>query len=462
MLYNHIGETDDIQSMIFRYAVIVEAFKTKLSKEFKVKQLSEETIKILNVEEHSEQVDRLTVLYGAGIISEDVYKAIVINNYSDYLEDVIAAENKVRIDEDEENDYDKLPYEKIEAALLLSVNSKKYEAMQHINFDTALKLMGMNHITVCNGFVKCDKEVTRFLHNMGEPLAYLTSDDEIEIEENEENIEIILADEDDVKSSDFPFVINIRTLLNYLTILDEPFGRDYIKYAIDNDVPFDDNYLVGYEHYVNDVKLTFEIKAYPRKRYICGTIINHFDYDIRSDEEIVEEVSFYDSTIKLNVAERTSDEELLIKALESYKNSKQPQEYMLVEVFHSGNSQYLIYKNEGFFSVDEETYKKDLFNFDKIWSIIQMCSRTHQIRKVADGKITIPDTFFDEIPENERVYAVNLIKEQYLRMQQKRKTNPIVQSLNSLQSQASNEIHQKEQRKAEAAENRRNRKQSDM
>ena len=91
-----------------------------------------------------------------------------------------------------------------------------------------------------------------------------------------------------------------------------------------------------------------------------------------------------------------------------------------------------------------------------------MCSRTHQIRKVADGKITIPDTFFDEIPENERVYAVNLIKEQYLRMQQKRKTNPIVQSLNLLQSQASNEIQQKEQRKAEVAENRRNRKQSDM
>ncbi len=76
-----------------------------------------------------------------------------------------------------------------------------------------------------------------------------------------------------------------------------------------------------------------------------------------------------------------------------------------------------------------------LFNFDKIWSIIQLCSRSRKI-KVVDGKITIPDTLMNEIAPNEREYAERIIKEQYQRMIEQRKNNKLIQTLSEIKAAA--------------------------
>lgn len=64
-----------------------------------------------------------------------------------------------------------------------------------------------------------------------------------------------------------------------------------------------------------------------------------------------------------------------------------------------------------------------------------MCSRNRQIMKMND-RIVIPEEIWNEIEPEQREYADRLIKEQYNRMMEHRKSNKLLQSLSDLKAAA--------------------------
>ena len=122
---------------------------------------------------------------------------------------------------------------------------------------------------------------------------------------------------------------------------------------------------------------------------------------------------------------------------------------MIVEVIHGGKTVFYIFKNGSFTAVDSTEFRRQLFDFDRIWSIIQMCSREKKIRKVGDV-ITLPQEYMNEIPIDQQPYAVNMIKEQYQLLQAKRQQNPYVKKLSELNSAAAAERDKLNEKKAQA------------
>ena len=88
-------------------------------------------------------------------------------------------------------------------------------------------------------------------------------------------------------------------------------------------------------------------------------------------------------------------------------------------------------------------FHKQLFDFDKIWSIIQLCSRNGQLRKMND-RIVIPESVWNEIAIEEREYADRLIREQYIRQEERRKSNKLLISLSDMKANAENKKKQKD------------------
>lgn len=109
-----------------------------------------------------------------------------------------------------------------------------------------------------------------------------------------------------------------------------------------------------------------------------------------------------------------------------------------------------IYDNGNFTAIDSTSFRNQLFDFDKIWSVIQLCSRDGSLKRV-NNTITIPQKYLDEIEPNQREYAERMISEQYSRMLRNRRVNPLVQSLNDLKVAAEQNMEAIQKEKAEKA-----------
>ena len=219
-------------------------------------------------------------------------------------------------------------------------------------------------------------------------------------------------------------------------------------------MPFDENYSSEYEKYLSSVKLCFDFKAYPRKREICGNKVNYYDYAVNSIEEnrlVSSELNAADDytvALRLDVDEALQDSELTEKALRKYRSSRQLTENMVIEVTHAGKTDIYIYRNGDISPVDTAEFRRQLFDFNKIWSIIQLCSREKKIRRSGDV-ITLPQEFMDEIAPDQREYANNMIKEQYMLLMKKRQDNKHLQTLNDIRAAASKNMKKIADEKAE-------------
>ena len=269
--------------------------------------------------------------------------------------------------------------------------------------------------------------------------------------EKPEYVAAALADNYDVSSETAPIVIDYKALLCYSYVYDLLYGREFIKYACNNHIPYDENYIDEYEKYLKKVKLTFNIKAYTKKRSICGNRVNYFDYAFNTVEnnELVQSSlnadEEYSAEIMLDIDEIYTDDELTLKALNKYKNTRQLIDKTVIEVIHGNEIRLYIYAESSFKVINNAEFRNQLFDFNKIWSIIQLCSRDGSLRRV-NKVITIPQKYLDEIEPCQREYAERMISEQYSRMLRNKRNNPLVQSLNDLKAVAEQnmEVIQKE------------------
>lgn len=454
---DYISEDADMQTMIFRYSVLVDVFGARLPNELKCEnKLSDELKKKILRRPYTEQIDRLIFLYGTGIISENALKNLVLHNDSDFLSDVLELENEVRKNEGAD-ETDILSYEQLQKIILLCANSKKYEDLSSVSFNEVLEIISSSHVFITNdGFIRCDKDLTSFLNDIEEPFGFYDTDsDEMRIEAAE-YVSAAVSDNYDILSDKSPVAFDCSHVRYVLKVYDKLYGKDFITYAVEYGLPFDEDYFNEYEKYLNNVKLCFDFKAYPKKREICGNKVNYYDYAVNSIEEnklVSSELNAADDytvSIKLDVDEPLSDSELIEKAMRKYRTSRQLIDEMIIEVTHAGKTSIYIYKDENISAVDAAEFRRQLFDFNKIWGIIQMCSREKKIKRSGDV-ITLPQEFIDEIPPDQREYANNMIKEQYRLLVQKRQSNKHLQTLNDIRAAASENMKKIAAEKAEKA-----------
>lgn len=453
---DYISDDTDMQTMLFRYSIMVDVFNAHLPAELKCQyHLSDDLKKKILRQPYSEQNDRLILLFGMGIIGEATLKELVLHNKTDFLSDVIKLEDRVRTDEDK-NESERLSYETLEQIILLCANSQKFDEFSPLPFEQAEKLISNSHIFIENGFVKCDKDMAMLVNESGGQMGYYDENSDSIFIEKPEYVAAALADNYDVSSETAPIVTDYKALLCYSYVYDLLYGREFIKYACDNHIPYDENYAAAYEKYLKKIKLTFNIKAYTKKRNICGNKVNYFDYAFNTVEnnELVQTAlnadEAYTAEIVLDVNENYTDAELTVKALNKYKNSRQLLDKTVIEIMHGNNILLYIYDNGNFTAIDSTSFRKQLFDFDKIWSVIQLCSRDGSLKRV-NNTITIPQKYLDEIEPNQREYAERMISEQYSRMLRNRRVNPLVQSLNDLKVAAEQNMEAIQKEKAEKA-----------
>ncbi len=435
----YISEDADMQTMLFRYSVMTDVINAKLPEDLKndIHHLSEDSRKKILKCPYSEQNDRLLFLFGAGILDEDTLKNLILHNDSDFLSDVISAENYVRKCEAEKES--NVPNERIQAVILLCANSKFYEDMTEIDFDNAMETALSDHVRVSDkGFIECDRELTDFLNGIGMPFGFFDE------ENNKIHIEAAnYISEGLSEHGDFTYIApDCKRLAGYVKVFDKLYGRDFIKYSRDVNIPADINFYSEYEHYLYDFKLFFEFKAYPKKRNICGDTVNYFDYsvnDVKNNVLVSSELStkddYYD-TFKLDITSALDTNELLNKAIRKYKGAHQLLPDMVLEIIHENSSFLYVYKNDKLISVNNTDFRRQLFDFNKIWSIVKKCSAEKQIFKRGDN-ILIPQEYMDEIPKEQQSYAANLIREQYMLSYSKRHDNSLLKSLNEITAAAS-------------------------
>lgn len=454
---DYISDDTDMQTMLFRYSIMVDVFNAHLPAELKCQyHLSDDLKKKILRQPYSEQVDRLILLFGMGVIGENTLKELVLHNKADFLSDVIELEAQIRADEGKNDESERLPYKTLERIILLCANSKKYDEFSNLTFEQAERLISSSHIITENGFIKCDKELATLINEVGGQMGYYDENSDSIFIEKPEYIAAALADNYDVSSETAPIVTDYKAILCYSYVYDLLYGREFIKYACDNHIPYDENYAAEYEKYLKKIKLTFNIKAYTKKRNICGNKVNYFDYAFNTVEnnELVRTAlnadEEYSAEIVLDVNENYTDAELTVKALNKYKNSRQLLDKSVIEIMHGNNILLYIYDSGNFTAIDSTSFRNQLFDFDKIWSVIQLCSREGSLKRV-NNTITIPQKYLNEIEPNQREYAERMISEQYSRMLRNRRVNPLVQSLNDLKVAAEQNMEAIQKEKAEKA-----------
>ncbi len=461
-LYEKIGNDESILTALYRYMIAAKVFGIK-DDGIEVKTLPENIINDIRLDEFNHGLNGLVMLYGAGFIDDEAFCFIVKSNL-DMSADIAEAENRVIADND------KLPEERlsggqVENALLCAAYSRKYSAFQNVTFAEALTVLALPHINVKNGLVRAaDLDFYRFVAELGKQMGYIDSCGELFVE-SQENLILLCEDENfDPCSESAPIYTSISDIIGISKVYDLPYGKDYIWWAKANEMQLD---VDGYNEYLHKTKLHFSIRSYAKKRNICGESVNWFDYAVFSDGSISENLqSDHDKEIDLEASDTYDDDILVRKAIAKFRGIYALEEKTVIEVYQNEKEYLFTVINAEVNPVNKTEFHKQLFDFNKLWSIIQMCSRNGQLRKVND-RITIPEDVWNEIAPNDREYALRIIREQYQIMTARRKNNKLLQSLGDLKSAAAEERKRKEEVKAaqqaragELEEKKRNRKPS--
>ena len=83
---DYISEDADMQTMLFRYSIMVDVFNARLPQELVCKnKLDDELKKKILRKPYTEQIDRLIFLYGVGVLNTEAIKSLVLHNDSDFL-----------------------------------------------------------------------------------------------------------------------------------------------------------------------------------------------------------------------------------------------------------------------------------------------------------------------------------------------------------------------------------------
>ncbi len=483
------GANENFITMLYRYNIVMNVLN--YSQEIHPKKLSDGgLVDILRKMPYSESIERLIVLYSYGVIDEQALRFLTVS-YPLPIDAAEAAENTVISNERAVKDNDDISTDiddngmLIEKVLKICAVAHNTAELIYTDFSSLYKgfLDNQKHILTVNGYcypsptllcflgeynytlVRCDAQSGRCepIEEGYEYTAY--SLDELE--------EALLkyegaSDEKQRKYDELicsvPVIRDISAVLTYTRYLDKLYGTDFLRYCINNNISIDSELL--YDDYIKNKKLRFEFIAYTKKRSICGSKINHFDYDIieTSEGRIIRQESVSDKELSWmcqlelsDVSENDTSEQLIAKALKKYINKMPPDGLVVQTVLDDMPVMYMyISSTASFVKLDYDYFHKELFDYEKVLGFVKVCSEKHLIRTTADDNVQIILVSGDknyaemyDMNDNELSAAKNVIREQLAKRNvlNKRKTAEL-RNMTQLKIEAEEAVRRTEQEKA--------------
>ena len=266
-IYNYCTEESVIGSELWRAAFIAKIGNIKVPDDIEVRTIPDDKIPTISSERFSDALAHLLIMYGAGFISYANLDSIA-RNADKYKADIYAAESFV-IKQSNMDDKERVSEHLIQNMLFCCINSKKHPEIQIIGFDKAQALCETAYTTIRNGFVFIkDVNFLTFLLNADELMGVFTPEkikiltiDQFrqEFPDNKSIEKRLDPKRDDNKKTDIPdndimpdmpFVINLNNTFYIQQIYDRPYAVEFIHYAKDSGIPFDENFVNEYTAFV--------------------------------------------------------------------------------------------------------------------------------------------------------------------------------------------------------------------
>ena len=464
-IYNYCTEESVIGSELWRAAFIAKIGNIKVPDDIEVRTIPDDKIPTISSERFSDALAHLLIMYGAGFISYANLDSIA-RNADKYKADIYAAESFV-IKQSNMDDKERVSEHLIQNMLFCCINSKKHPEIQIIGFDKAQALCETAYTTIRNGFVFIkDVNFLTFLLNADELMGVFTPEkikiltiDQFrqEFPDNKSIEKRLDPKRDDNKKTDIPdndimpdmpFVINLNNTFYIQQIYDRPYAVEFIHYAKDSGIPFDENFVNEYTAFVRRHKRKLSVSAISRKREICGDEVNWFDYGTtKYADKRIEIGSSFDCTEIIDLAQTVSDDadmsddELTELAANTFIQLKRPADRTVIEVTFCGKKKLFLYMDGKIGSLESEKFRRIPFDYNNVWTTVMEWSRSKLIQKKGSS-IVVPDAEMKKLAQNDRKYAQRIIEEQY---SLKKGSNKMLQKLSELKSYAKKKLDIKAQ-----------------
>lgn len=443
----YCASNEKVLSALWRAAFIAKICSIEIPNDIEVKTASQNEVANISAEPFSEALAHLFIMYGAGYISFEKLESIA-RDADKFEDEILSAENFI-IEQSSKDEKERVSEDIIQRILLCTINSKKYPEIQTVGFDTARKLCESTHTVIHNGFVFVrDVGFLTQLLNADEPMGSFTQKNTIKISGKEQIINDF-KDNSIIEKSlnvpenempDMPFVINLNNTFYIQQIYDRPYAVEFIHYAKDSGIPFDENFVNEYTAFVRRNKRQFTVSAISRKREICGDEINWFDYGTTryADKKILIDSKF-DLTEHIDLSDKISDdadisdEELAERAVERFLEHKHFPDKTVLEITFCGKKiLWLLVDGKPADTLNSEKFRKIPFDYNNVWTTVMEWSRSKLIQKKGNS-IVVPDSEMQKLDEKDRKYAERMIEEQY---SLKKGSNKMLQKLSELKSYA--------------------------
>lgn len=478
-IYEYCTEEEKVLSEFWRAVFIAKICNIQIPDDVEIKVITDNEMSEIAEEPYSDALAHLLIMYGAGFFSFENL-ADIAGDAARYKDEIYAAESFI-IKQSGSDEEERVSEHIIQNILLCTINSKKYPEIQPVSFETARSLCDSTHTVIRNGFVFVkDVNFMSLLQDVGEPLGRFWKDgikvvtidqvigefkDNKSIEEKLDpkktgNIMPCAEESEALKSDnldndvmpDMPFVLNIKNVFYIHRIYDKPYAVQFIHYAKENGIPFDENFESEYTEYIRKNKRQFTVSAISRKRDICENKINWFDYGTTkyADKQIIIDSKF-DITEHIDISNdvpddrEISDDELVELAAEKFLENKKLPDRSVIEITFCGKKVlYLLVGGKLDRTLESDNFRRIPFDYNNVWTTVMEWSRSKLIQKKGDS-IFVPASEMQKLPENDREYAKRMIEEQY---SLKKGSNKMLQKLSELKSYAKKEFDIKAQQKA--------------
>lgn len=355
-------------------------------------------------------------LFAIGEINEEIMETIVdiSENGQDIAQQLNDFENLLGKAERGESKTD------IKTALYMILKYTYYKcALPSFEEFYSVYKSGKNDIEVIDGFIHLKDELFSFAKDCGFKFVNVHNNVVSEI-----SGEVSNHWDDGEKIASFePYQI-----LAVSSVFRKAFSKDFVEY-IGKDSP-DIISSEKYNEFLIEHRLKFTVSSKKRRRRVCSSKINHFDYDIIRDNVITaaEYDKIDDFSIDAAVAANLSEDELCRIVLKDISKNSIISEDTIYKVENYGKYYLYRYKFDKYETVDKDEYARDLFDFKHIWSVI--------LKAVGDQKvigrgneIVIPQEYMNQIPDEQKPYAAEMLKEQ---IELRKNKNPFIRGKESI------------------------------
>ncbi|MBR6983477.1 MAG: hypothetical protein IKH75_08100 [Ruminococcus sp.] len=437
-VYGRMAKTYNCKTAAFRFAVVSKVCGVDTDD---VNTLDSPEFRIVSTYKMTETLERLLFLYGAGIIDFTLLNEFLTMGTE--IGDILECAENLLIEQQQYYETIRIPNETIIEMIRVCAVARKYMPENQLTFEEARAITDLDCVKIVNGFVKVsDKKLIEMLVKNNEMFAYYNKkDDTLELEDKD--VTNILNNEDiDNKKYDstfYPVLFAPKRIIFYDKVRHLLYGEDFFEHCTKYGEKIDENVLDTYKRYIERIKCLFTVNCYHRKRRICGDKYNSFDYYTNIRNENVKA----DKTGKILLTPQTekSTDELIKEAIQEFCSKNPVQNDTILEIHNQGQIRLFAIRGDGYVPVEKDEFRNALFDFNRVWGIIQEYTIDHNIA-VRDEKLEIPVELMEKFNDEEKPYAQALIREQYSR-QNESKRGKIFSRLSDLVSGAAEDMKKK-------------------